>query len=434
MPTRREMLIAGALFAALGCERRTPETPLAHLHGKAWVSGAYSHYAEAYLDVERRARTGSFGAYRILAQKGVAALEGLQQREVPFFVRVAGDASSFRIERELPERLTFTADMNAGDRERATRIWKLAREHIHHDYEEIHRLDFALTALLGELVKVRRAIDEGRVEQFRLVRQLRSLDSGGELPFALPRGVARADYHSVLLLLIERIEGDRERLRHTEAALVAVGLTARATDTGSASLSSNVKKVLLGVIADSNAPVPSASYPEREDERAPALGRARALRRAIEASPEYRSWLGARLEDEDAFGRLLVLLDAATGLPTSGIYKQMMRVWRGDGDYLGYLELALALVPGGSAVGKDLSDAVSRTKSYREELRRVGSAKALRSSELAGALVNLGTEHARQKLDRQLAFLGSAAEEREVAEALAETALMKEPMPAVPRR
>jgi hypothetical protein len=288
--------------------------------------------------------------------------------------------------------------------------------------------------LLGELVKVRRAIDEGRIEQFRLVRQLRSLDSGGELPFELPSGVTRTDYHSVLLLLIDRIEGDRERLRHTEAALVAVGLTARATDAGSASLSSNVKKILLGVIADSNEPVPSASYPEREDERAPALARARALRRTLEASAEYQSWLAPRLEAEDALGQLLVLLDAATGLPTSSIYKQVMRIWRGDGDYLGYLELALAVVPGRSAVGKDLSAAVDRTKGYREELRRVGSAKARGSSELAGALVNLGTEHARQTLDRQLAFFGSAAEEREAEQALAETALMKEPMPVVPRR
>ena len=152
----------------------------------------------------------------------------------------------------MPERLTFTADMSAADRERATRGWKLARDHVHTDYEEIRRLDFALGSLLSQLVRVRRAIDEGREEQYRLVRQLDTLDSGGALPFALPYQVGRQDYHSVLLLVLARIESDRERLGRTEVAIVAVGLTARATDAGSASLSSNVRKVLLGVVRDSN--------------------------------------------------------------------------------------------------------------------------------------------------------------------------------------
>lgn len=437
---RRQFLVGSALVSAFGCARPQPEAPLAHLHGKAWVSGAYSHYAEAYLNLERRARTQSVDAYRLLAQKGVTALDALQAREVPFFVRVADDAESFRIERVVPERLTFTAEMTAADRERATRAWKLAREHVHTDYEEIARLDFALTSLLSQVSRVRGAIDEGRVEQYRLVRQLDALERGGALPFELPYQVGRQDYQEVLTLLLARIEEDRERLRHTEAAIVAVGLAARATDAGSASLAANVKKVLLAVTRAA-ADEPGAAYPERADERAPLLERGRRLHRSLGASPEYQAWLSARLEEEDTLGKLLTVLDSMTGLPTSSVYKQVLRIWRGDGDYFEYLKLALAVVPAGSAMGATLGDAVARTESYRAEVQKLGgAAEAVKRvagtdgrSSYGGALLNVATEHARRKLDRQLAFIADAEEERRIASELAETALGRGPLPAVPR-
>lgn len=441
MWTRRELIVESLVVGVLGCTPRQPETPLAHLHGKTWVSGSYTHYAEAYLKVERRARAGSFDAYRLLAQKGIVALDALQKREVPFFVRVADDDSRFQIVRSVPERLTFTADMSDADRERITRAWKLARDHIHTDYEEIRRLDFALGALLSQLVRVRRAIDEGRLEQYRLVRQLDTLDSGGALPFALPYQVGRHDYHSVLLLVLARIESDRERLRRTEAAIVAVGLTARATDAGSASLSSNVRKVLLGVLRDSSdGPDVDAAYPERDQERLPQLDRGRALQRELSASSEYRRWLGARLEAEDGLGRLLSVLDAMTGLPTSGVYRQVMRIWRGSGDYLDYLKLAVAVVPGSSGLRTTLDDAVTRTESTRAAIRkaggvarvveRVGSGEG--RSGYGGALLNFGTAHARKQLDHQLAFFEDEAEAERVAAELAETPLVKDALP-VPR-
>ncbi len=441
MPTRRDFLLATAVVTTFGCVRRAPETPLAHLHGRAWVTGAYSHYAEAYLNVERGARARSFDAYKLLAQKGITALDALQRREVPFYVRVADDASGFRVERQLPERLTFSAEMTPAERERATRAWKLAREHIHTDYEEIQRLDFALGALLAQVSRVRHAVDEGRAEQFRLVRQLGTLDSGGSLPFELPYQVSRDDYHSVLLLLLARIEADRERLRHTEAAIVAVGLCARATDARCASLSSNVKKVLLGVVRDAADEPPGAAYPERDDERAPLLQRARQLSHGIAQSAEYRAWLAARLEEEDALGKLLMVLDSMTGLPTSNVYRQVMRIWRGGGDYLDYLKLAVSILPSGSGVGSTLRDASERTESYRREVQKLGGAAELAKrlasdggSGYGGALLNVATEHSRRKLDRQLAFFADAEEEQRVAAELAETALAKDPLPAVPRR
>ena len=442
MWTRRELLIESLVVGVLGCTPRQPETPLAHLHGKAWVSGSYTHYAEAYLKVERSARAGSFDAYRVLAQKGIVALDALQQREVPFFVRVADDNSRFRVERIVPERLTFTADMSAADRERATRGWKLARDHVHTDYDEIRRLDFALGSLLSQLVRVRRAIDEGREEQYRLVRQLDTLDSGGALPFALPYQVGRQDYHSVLLLVLARIESDRERLGRTEVAIVAVGLTARATDAGSASLSSNVRKVLLGVVRDSNDDSGvGAAYPERDRDRLPELERGRALQRKLAASSDYRSWLGARLEAEDGLGRLLTVLDAMTGLPTSNIYRQVMRIWRGSGDYLDYLKLAVAIVPGSSGVRTTLDDAVTRTESTRTAIHRAGGvarvAERLGSGEgrsgYGGALLNVGTSHARKKLDHQLAFFDDEKEAEAVAAELAETVLVKDALPLLPK-
>ena len=79
---------------------------------KEWVHGTYAHYAKAYVDVEDQAQTSSFDAYKLLAQKGIAALDALQSREVPFFIRVAPDGASFRVERDVPERLTFSADMS----------------------------------------------------------------------------------------------------------------------------------------------------------------------------------------------------------------------------------------------------------------------------------------------------------------------------------
>ena len=101
------------LIAACG---KGAEAPLAHLHGKDWVHGAYKLYSSRYASVQSAAETSSQNAYRILAQKGVVALHQLQKREVPFFIKVDEDASAFRMQRKVPERLTFTADMDEAGR------------------------------------------------------------------------------------------------------------------------------------------------------------------------------------------------------------------------------------------------------------------------------------------------------------------------------
>src|SRR5262245_47273518 len=134
--SRRSLIVLGLSAPIASCAKQEPETPLAHLYGRDWVRGAYAYYAKTYLDLYEGAQKKSFVAYQHLAQKGITALDGLQEREVPFYVRVAPDAASFRIERDVPERLTFSSEMDADSREAATRGWKKAREHIHTDYAE----------------------------------------------------------------------------------------------------------------------------------------------------------------------------------------------------------------------------------------------------------------------------------------------------------
>jgi hypothetical protein len=427
---RRDFGLALAgLAAPLACARREPETPLAHLYGRDWVRGAYGQYASAYADVQARARDRTFDSYRLLSQRGITALEALQAREVPFHLRVRPDAPRFAIERELPERLTFTAGMSAAERAEATRIWKLGRDNIHRDYDEIRRLEHALTTLLDELGHVRVAIDQGRVEQFRIARQLSELAQGGALPFALPYQVSREDYTSILLLLLERLEDDGERLRRVEASMVAVGLVARATDAGSASLAPNVRKVLLAIAQDSEqaAGARPAVYPEAREQREPLVARARALHATLISSEDYRAWLAAEREREDQLGKFLAVLDQVTGLGVSAVYRQVLRIWQGEGDYLGYLRLAAALVPHGSGVSGVLQAAVESTERYRDLVSSADRARAVfeaagRSQsgtlEIEGALLNVGTRQARTKLDRQLVFFRDAGELEQVSQEL----------------
>ena len=51
--------------------------------------------------------------------------------------------------------------MTDADRKNAEAGWKKARDNIQLDYEEVRRLDHALTRLLGEIQRIRNAIEEG---------------------------------------------------------------------------------------------------------------------------------------------------------------------------------------------------------------------------------------------------------------------------------
>jgi hypothetical protein len=441
-----------SLIAA--CGSRPPETPLAHLYGHEWVAGAYKLYASKYADVQTSAETSSADAYRVLAQKGIVALDGLQARDVPFFIRVDKDADSFAVRRKVPERLTFTADMNDADRKSAEAAWKKARDHVHSDYEEIRRLDWALTRLLSQLQHVRNAIEEGRIEQYRLVEQLAELKKDPkELPYELPYQVTRGDYEDILLLLLERLEDDRGHLSAIESDIIAVGMTTRATDAGSATMAASIRKVLLAVVEDGQEKTRPPLYPEAEDERKKQLAAARDLAAKIEASPEFQKWKKEEAEKRlAAIGAFLTALDAMTGLPTSQIYKTVLGLFRGDNDYLAYLKTIAGFVPAGSAVLRVVNEALE----YTDKARRIAGtvvatvktvegggvdalvaqakaqALAQASAQAKGVVLNTASKFALDRAEKQLSFFKEKAEIDKVSDLLAQTDLVRQAMPSLP--
>ena len=440
-----------SLIAA--CGSRPPETPLAHLYGREWVHGAYKLYSGKYADVQATADASSQDAYGVLAQKGIVALDALQSRDVPFYVKVDDGGSAFSIERKVPERLMFTAGMTDADRKVAEAAWKKARDHIHTDYEEVRRLDSTLTHLLRQLQRIRHAIDEGRIEQYRLVEQLAELkrDSKG-LPYELPYQVTAKDYEEILVLLVERLEDDRTRLAQIEADIIAVGMTARATDAGSATLAASIRKVLLAVVEDGVAEARAPLFPADDGEKARLLDAGKQLVARIEASPEYAKWRADEREKKlAAVGAFLQALDAMTGLPTSRVYRTVMDVWRGDHDYLGYLQTILALAPHGGKVAAVINEAIEYTQRARkiagtvvatvDAVRSTGSlssdaivaaATQTASREAKGFVINTASRFAVERAPKQLSFFKDNAEVQQVADALSQTDLMKKALPTLP--
>jgi hypothetical protein len=402
------------------------------------VHGAYKLYSTKYVAVQTSAEETSQEVYRVLAQKGITALDALQSRDVPFFVRVDPNAQAFAIERKVPERLTFTANMTESDRKNAEVGWKKARDNIHLDYEEVRRLDGALTRLLGQLQRIRNAIEEGKLEQYRLVEQLSELKADPKkLPYELPYQVTPKDYEEIMLLLLERLEDDRARLGVLEADVVAVGMTVRATDAGSATMASSIRKVLLAVLEDGTSRPRAPLFPADQGEKAKLLAAGRALEGKIVASPEFAQWRAAEREKRmAALGMFLQALDQMTGLPTSQIYKTVLNVWRGDHDYLTYLKTIAGFVPHGGAVARTLFEAIEFTDKARQVSGTVlatvkaassGSLEALTAQATAqakGAVLNTGSRFALERADKQLTFFKDKAEVQKVTEALNASALV----------
>jgi hypothetical protein len=462
-------LSTAPLWVPVGCAHRE-ETPLAHLYGPSWVHGAYEMYAGKYAAIQTSSENATQGAYALLAQKGVSALDALQTREVPFFIRVDESERGFKIARDLPDRLTFTAGMSDADRAAAQARWEKGREHIQTDYEDIRRLDWALTTLLGQLQQIRSAIESGKMEQFRLVRQLSLLAEGEKPPFDLPFQVTVSDYHDVLVLLLERLDDDKTRLGRVESDIVTVGLTARATDSGSASMAANLHKVLLAVMTDAQEGGPRpATFPGSGDERDKFLARGKELYDSIKQTPEYVTWeKHERTKAWDQIGGILTILDSVTGLRTSAIYQQVLDIWRGDADYFSYLKTLVKMLPGGSAVAKVADQAIELTEKVRKIYGQVqkgiavagkvvDTSKKIASGQLPtmpnltlpngklpslpdadgivqfakdGGLLNAGSEFARGKLDKQLSFFKDGKELSQVKGMIADSGLMKSVLPS----
>jgi hypothetical protein len=437
------------------CGSRPPETPLAHLYGHEWVEGAYKLYSTKYAAVQTSADETSHDVYRVLAQKGVTALDALQSRDVPFYVRVDEAAQAFAIERKVPERLTFTADMTDADRKSAEAGWKKARDNIHLDYEEVHRLDAALTRLLGQMQRIRNAIEEGRLEQYRIVVQLAELKADpNRLPYQLPYQVTPKDYEEILLLLLERLEDDRARLGSIEADVVAVGMTVRSTDANSATMAASIRKVLLAVVEDGSAPPRAPLFPAGEGEKTKLVAAGRALQAKIEASPEFVQWRNAEREKQlAALGAFLQVLDQMTGLPTSSVYRTVLQLWRGDHDYLSYLKTIASLVPHGGAVARTIVEAIEYTEKARKVAGTVVAAvkiaqnaqntsldslaaeakaqvTAQATAQAKGIVLNTASRFALERADKQLSFFKDKAEVAKVTELLGQTSLMTQLLPA----
>jgi hypothetical protein len=434
----RRRAFLGALGTSplwLGACAHKEETPLAHLYGPDWVHGAYELYAGKYAAIQTSSEEHTKSAYAMLAQKGIGALDALQTREVPFFIRVDAGERGFDIARDVPERLKFTADMSDQDRQTAQAKWEKARETIQTDYEEIRRLNWALTTLLGQMQHVRSAIDDGKIEQYRLVRQLTALAQGDKPPFDLPYQVGVPDYRDVLLLLLERLDDDSTRLARVESDIVTVGLTARATDSGSGSLAVNLHKVLLAVVTDASATAPRApTYPLDTGTRGQYGSRGKQLLEQIAQTPEYIKW--EKHESTKAFeqlGGMLSLLDSMTGLHTSAIYQQVLDIWRGDADYLSYLKTVVKMLPGGSAVAQVAGQAIDLTEKARKVLsiaKTAGQGGVLQVAKDAG-LLNAGSDFARSKLTRQLAFIKDPKELDDLKGMMADSTLHKGGLPTM---
>ena len=151
----------------------------------------------------------------------------------------------------------------------------------------------------------------------------------------------------------------------------------------------------------------------------------------IRASEGYQAWLEreqtAWLEQ---IGSFLSIVDAATGIPVSKAYGKAVNIFRGDGDYLDYLELLSTFSPS-PELGKAVGDAVRLTRKVRAGVRTAERVLEGDPSDTLGALVNTGTTQARKRIDRQLAFLANRAELDSVTERLAGTGLMSRALPAV---
>jgi hypothetical protein len=317
----------------------------------------------------------------------------------------------------------------------------------------VRRLDNALTRLLGQMQRIRNAIEEGKLEQYRIVVQLAELKADPtHLPYQLPYQVTPKDYEEILLLLLERLDDDRARLGVIEADVVAVGMTVRSTDANSATMAASIRKVLLAVVEDGTATPRAPLFPADQGEKDKLVATARALQAKIEASPEFVQWRNAERETKlAALGAFLQVLDQMTGLPTSSIYRTVLQLWRGDHDYLSYLKTIASLVPHGGAVARTIVEAIEYTEKARKIAGTVVAAVKMASNtsldslaaeakaqvtaqataQAKGIVLNTASRFALERAEKQLSFFKDRAEVAKVTELLGQTNLMTQLIPGL---
>jgi hypothetical protein len=385
LPTAVMSCLAACLAGACAHKQKTP---FDHLYGEGWCQGVYQGYAERYEVVYQGAGERARGSYTYLVREGVAALTRLQSRGTPFFVGIDPASGRFSLKREVPERLTFTADMTDEDRRRATAQFEQARQHIAEDYTDVERLEHALNGLLDTLTGVRGVIRQTEEELYNLTRIRESLKRG-EPPFELPYQVTLKRYDEVLVLLLARLDQDLSDLEALDSGILAVVLTARATDARGQSLTGNIEVAVLASIEDLNA--------ARERRLPPVLpsgevwiGQAHAgeeIFARIAADPAYKQYAAAKGSiGPDPIGAVLSIVDSVWGTHLTDAASAVRNMIEGgEVDYFALLKGAASLAPRGTMVGDMLDKAVELTETYQKAVATVDQALAA-----AGKIGNAG--------------------------------------------
>jgi hypothetical protein len=388
----RRLTIAtiGCALAALlcGCAHKQ-KTPFDHLYGEAWCQGVYQGYADQYEGVYRGAGESARGSYGYLVQEGVSALSRLQSRGTPFYVGIDQATSMFSIKREVPERLTFSADMTEADRQRATEEFERARAHLAEDYTDVQRLEHTLNGLLDTLTGVRSVIQRTEEETYNLSWIRQSLKEEGIPPFELPYQVTLKRYDEVLVLLLARLDQDLNDLKTLESGIMTVVLAARATDSRSQSLAGNIEVAVLASVMDmENARtrrLPSTMPTGEVWTQQAHLGEAMFAR--VIADPGYQQYAAAKgSAGPDPIGAVLSIIDSIYGTHLAEAAVAVRNIIEGkDVDYLALLKGVASLAPRGTMVGDVLNKAVELTDKYRDVMSKVDQAMAV-----AGKIQNAG--------------------------------------------
>lgn len=380
-------LAAIALFLVCGCAHKQ-KTPFDHLYGEGWCQGVYQGYAEKYESVYRGAGQSARASYSYLVRDGVGALERLQSRGTPFYVAIEPGTGRFALRREVPERLTFTADMSEEDRRRATEEFERAREHLAEDYSDVQRLEHTLNGLLDTLTGIGGVIQATEQEAFNLTRIRQSLKQG-EPPFELPYQVTLKRYDEVLALLLARLEQDLNDLRALESGILAVVLASRATDSRGQSLAGNIEVAVLASVEDlatSHERRLPPVMPTDEVWIAQTHVGEQVFARVV-ADPAYQQYAAAKGSvGPDPIGAVLSFIDAAYGTHLAEAVGAVRNILEGgEADYFALLKGVASLAPRGTVIGSVLNKAVELTDTYRKVVSTVDQALAV-----AGQIENAG--------------------------------------------
>jgi len=157
---------------------------------------------------------------------------------------------------------------------------------------------------------------------------------------------------------------------------------------------------------------------------------------AIRKDPEYTAWLREERNREfQQVGFLLAVFDQLTGVQTSVVFRQVIDIFSGDADYLTYLQAISALVPVVGRLSGSLTQAIETTRKVRDVAGKMkgalDDAAAISDAVKDAGVVNVGSQYARKRLNKQLSFFKNKTRLDEAAAEIRESGLMKAALPDV---